>query len=358
MIKTICIQKFRDTNNKIIGYRLKDEQGNIKDFTAEAVKEHIRANRIEVINLTLSSNNRLISKEPKEIIEKHLDINKILNRAIVLGLQIKEIPTYCGHKAYLVSKTSDEHILYIPDDVVRPNSRFDLECTAHFKDCKGTLRVIGGQGLKYVNGLFEETIFSTIDLSQLNTSNVIDMCDMFYDCKATRIILDNLDTSQVRYMKGMFKECNVIELDLSNLDTSKVQNMKEMFNRCKASRINISNLNTSRVMDMSSMFKWCNVIELDFSSFRTSNVRDMSFMFHGCTVINKLDLSRFTGKRLKNMYNMFYNCDTLSIDLSNMKITDEVITSGIFDMCYAQIKVENHKLLVEYNNRCKVTANG
>lgn len=350
MIKTTCIQKFRDGNNKIIGYRLKDEQGSIKDFTAKAVKEHIKAKRIDVNNLTLSSNNRLVSKEPTKQIEKQLDITKILNRAILLDLKITEIPTCCEHTCYLISKTYDDHILYIPDDVEIPNIRNTLNFTAFLKKLKGTLKVVGGQSLRSMESMFEETEFDVIDLSQLNTSKVTDMSDVFYACKATKLIIDKLDTSQVRDMTGMFKLSCVIELDLYNFNTSKVENMREMFESCQASKINISKLDTSQVRDMDAMFKWCKAEKLDFSNFRTSNVVCMNYMFHGCTT-QYLNLSRFITPKVTSMYKMFYDCGSMCIDISNMRIKDSVLKNNIFDLCDAQIKIKDTNLLLEYKER-------
>ena len=58
-----CINKFRDKTGKIIGYRLQDMNGNIKDFEPNILKTAIIDNKINVINLTLTSDNRLLDKK-------------------------------------------------------------------------------------------------------------------------------------------------------------------------------------------------------------------------------------------------------------------------------------------------------
>lgn len=60
MIQAKCIQKFRNKSNQIIGYRLQDSQGKTKDLTPQQLKDAIHTNQIHVLNLTLTSDNRLV----------------------------------------------------------------------------------------------------------------------------------------------------------------------------------------------------------------------------------------------------------------------------------------------------------
>lgn len=63
MIQVKCIQKFRDKNNQIIGYRLQDTNGNTKDIDSQSLKQSIISHKIDVTNLKLTSDNRLIDKD-------------------------------------------------------------------------------------------------------------------------------------------------------------------------------------------------------------------------------------------------------------------------------------------------------
>ena len=60
MVQAICVQKFRDKNNQIYGYRLKDSTGTVRDVKPEALKNAIRNKQIYITNLTLTSDNRLV----------------------------------------------------------------------------------------------------------------------------------------------------------------------------------------------------------------------------------------------------------------------------------------------------------
>ena len=90
----------------------------------------------------------------------------------------------------------------------------------------------------------------SMDLSKLNTSNVIDMRSMFYNCNnLTTLDVSNFDTSNVTDMNGMFGNCqSLTTLDVTNFDTSKVTDMSLMFYNCKNLRfLNLENFDTSNI---------------------------------------------------------------------------------------------------------------
>ena len=57
-----CYGKYRDKNNKIIGYELMDENGSTGHIGADELKRLIASNQIIVTNLKLTADNRLIDK--------------------------------------------------------------------------------------------------------------------------------------------------------------------------------------------------------------------------------------------------------------------------------------------------------
>lgn len=67
MIKVKCVDKFRDGQGKICGYRLMDCYGKTQDMFAETLKEEIKNNNISVINLTLTSDGRLVDSSEKPV---------------------------------------------------------------------------------------------------------------------------------------------------------------------------------------------------------------------------------------------------------------------------------------------------
>ena len=191
-MKAKCIDKARNKNNQIIGYKLQDQQGNIIIVKPEALKSVIRSKKIEIINLTLTSDNRLIDTTPKpqpapkskpisKISEEEQKIRLMIEKVKVLGYQITEIPTCCNHKCILISKDENNHILYIPNDVIELNSTNinNLTFAQHIQKLQGHIKVIGGHNLKDVDHMFYRCQAQSIDLSSFDTSNVTNMSYMF-----------------------------------------------------------------------------------------------------------------------------------------------------------------------------------
>lgn len=65
MIKAKCTKKYRDNKGRIYGYELVDLNGNKQEIKAEELKSEIYKKHIDVVNLTMTSDNRLIDKKEK-----------------------------------------------------------------------------------------------------------------------------------------------------------------------------------------------------------------------------------------------------------------------------------------------------
>lgn len=92
---------------------------------------------------------------------------------------------------------------------------------------------INGKPVVSINAMFFQSKASKIDLSSLDTSNVTEMGLMFLGTQATEIIgLDTFNTTGVTTMYAMFEGCQVSSLDLSNFDTNNVIDMSYMFGQC------------------------------------------------------------------------------------------------------------------------------
>ena len=107
---------------------------------------------------------------------------------------------------------------------------------------------------------------------------------------------------------------------LSNLDTSQVTNMHEMFVSCGAKELDLSDWDTSKVTDMGSMFLKClNLEKVNVKGWDTTNVKDMSLMFFYCPKLHKLDLSNFKTPNLKTGEMMFGEDSIYDLDIRNLE---------------------------------------
>jgi len=199
-MKVRCIGNVMDKNNKIIGYTLIDQSGNKLTIKSDALKNAIRNNEIEVIDLTLTSDNSLIDIKEKKGQD---EIRTILNRAISIGMNIKQFKTGCKHDCYILSK-DDKHMLIIPDNVKK---FYEVDINEHMQNLTGSLRVIGGKNLTDASWMFAECEVQSINLSSFDTRNVTNMSSMFGGCEARSLNLSSFDTRNVTDMTGMFAGC-------------------------------------------------------------------------------------------------------------------------------------------------------
>ena len=159
------------------------------------------------------------------------------------------------------------------------------------------------------------TSLTTMDASNLNTSNVTKMWDMFNNCKSlTTLNVSGWNTSKVESMSNMFYCCSSLTtLDLSHFDTSNVTDMIEMFYGCtNLTSLDLSGWDVSNVTNMYGMFSGCkSLTALDLSGWNTSNVSKMYLMFQDCSSLTTLDLSGWDLSSFTDMTSMFRGCNSL-----------------------------------------------
>ena len=189
---------------------------------------------------------------------------------------------------------------------------------SHIFDKEGiyTIRYILKKKLNTLKKMFFGCRYITyIDLSKLNTEEVIDMSLMCLMCsRLENINLDNFKTSKVTNMEGMFEGCqNLKSLNLSSFDTSNVEKMTGMFLMCfSLSELNLDNFNTEKVIDMNSIFTSIGTEYLDLSSFSSRSLIIMNYMFKKSFNLKHIKFSKkFEPNNIKYMIGAFSNCDNL-----------------------------------------------
>lgn len=209
-------------------------------------------------------------------------------------------------------------------------------------------------------------LLTTLDLSNLDTSNVTDMNYMFGECISLETIdVSNFNTSKVTNMRCMFYNCNNLkEIDVSNFDTGSVTNFEYVFYAClQANIIGVNLWDVSSGTSMKSMFYKCaSTPHFDLSNWNTSNVTDMSWMFNrGAGTLNLtgwdtskvttflgtfsasfftyLDLSSFDVSSVTTFNSMFFASKSLKTILVshnwNETFKAGVITDWMFEECYS-----------------------
>ena len=152
----------------------------------------------------------------------------------------------------------------------------------------------------------------SINLSFFNTSSVTDMSYMFSQSQASTIDISNFKTSKVTYMNEMFSKSNAKEIKgLKSFNTSNVINMDNMFYDTWVTELDLSSFDTSKVTNMRQMFMNSQMETLDLSSFDTKNVTNMDNMFSGSKFKTIYVSNKFVTDNVTKGSNMFTRTSTL-----------------------------------------------
>ena len=140
---------------------------------------------------------------------------------------------------------------------------------------------------------------------------------------------------------------------IKNLNTKEVTDMADMFYECRdLSSLDVSGFNTEKVTDMSGMFYECISLKLlDVAKFNTANVKNMSNMFYRCYNLDLLNVTNFNTENVTNMKGMFYSCSALTTIYASDNFVTGKVTEGIdmFSNC------TNLKGFIDYKNNSDKT---
>ena len=137
-----------------------------------------------------------------------------------------------------------------------------------------------------------------------------------------------VDTSDI--CEGLFQDCTNLEsADLTNLNTSNSINLGHMFEGCTSlTTVDFgTNFVTNNTKRINNMFQNCSSLQtIDFSDFNTTNIIDMSYLLSGCTSLNTITWgSNFNTAHVTNFQGMFLNCENInSLDLSGFNTTNAI----------------------------------
>ena len=290
----------------------------------------------------MENNSNMMNKSLVGKIDVGVETNVITNTESNISSTSKFLNTEVPRQNITTLKVVDN--LDIPEGAtvvdVSKNNDNTIKMWYNEADANGNYDItIGSNNTIYANlsslGLFSNLInVTSIDLSNMDTSGVINMSNMFSDnTSLTNITFgDNFNTANVINMSGMFRNCTILKtIDLSSFDTSNATLMGSMFMNCQGlQNLDLKSFNTSNVTNMLYMFYNCSSLtSLDLSSFNTSNVERMDAMFYNCSSLISLDLSNFDTSKITDMTYMFNRCKSLtSINLSSFDTSN---VSSLYD---------------------------
>ena len=174
-------------------------------------------------------------------------------------------------------------------------------------------------------------------LKDIDTSNVLNMSNMFSGCTSLNIEKISLKTNKVKDMSKMFYNCkSLTSINTLDITTSEVTDFSGMFELCENLKfVNLSNIKTSKAINFQNFFLGCSsLVSIDLSKFETSNVIDMSGFFSDCEQLESIDLSKFDTSKVTDISGMFSHCEKLiSLNLDNFDTKNVIEMEELFLGC-------------------------
>ena len=138
---------------------------------------------------------------------------------------------------------------------------------------------------------------------------------------------------------GFFKDftsLTSIEGLETEIDTTEVTNMSELFSGCKSLRIINFNPNTSKVTNMSKVFYNCaSLSEVHIGTqLKLNNVTNLESAFENCSELKVFDIGVASFSNIANLKNAFKNCKGLtSFKFDVCALNNLTTTEGMFEGC-------------------------
>ena len=181
--------------------------------------------------------------------------------------------------------------------------------------------------------LFKGTRFSH-DINQWDTGNVTAMQSLFLGCNNFNPpSLNNWNVSKVTAMPWMFNGCTIFNGDISQWNTSSLINVMGMFINAKAFNQDLVRSgdiwNTSNLKVFSTMFEGATSFNGNIDNWDTSSGTDMGHMFDGATSFNR-NISTWDTSKIRIFGNMFEGASSFNQNLVTWDVSEAVWMSNMF----------------------------
>ena len=225
-----------------------------------------------------------------------------------------------------------------------------------FADCV-SLQIINLKNAKFflaeqINSMFLNCYsLKELDFSSFMPKNINYMNSAFYNCSSlTSIIFNEFSTKGLNDMGYLFYNCSSLKIiDISFLNTKDVGKMNNVFEGCKSlTSIKFGpNFDTNNVYSIKAMFSGCHSLKsIDYDLIITNNVDNLAYLFSDCYSLTSINLKNFDVSNSFSFENMFHNCYNLkAIDISNFEIfRQHSDLKGMFSGCSLLTSLDLSKL--------------
>lgn len=199
--------------------------------------------------------------------------------------------------------------------------------------------------LKNSHQLFGKVNVETLDVSQLELTNLGNLAGMFHGCKSKVINVSNWDLSTApnNSIAGLFRYLETNEIvGLETWDTSSIKRFYQVFYETKCAKLNITNWSLKSVSngkDMSNnFFQSSKLGPIDLTNWDISNVTSLEGWFLKASIESIGNISNWNVSNVTNCKYMFKSAKFVEgIDLTSWKIKNNCDLTDMFSQAGSNI---------------------
>ena len=167
------------------------------------------------------------------------------------------------------------------------------------------------------------------DIWDWDTSSIQNMRSAFLGASSFNQDIWDWDTSSVTHMGSMFQSASSFNQDIWDWDTGSVEAMFQIFDNASSFNQDIWDWDTSAVTSFTRIFSWASSFNQDIWDWDTSAVRNMFRTFRDASSFNQ-DISDWDTNLVTNMHTMFGGAQSFDQDISDWDV-DNVESFSNFD---------------------------
>ena len=272
----------------------------------------------------------------KDIISYKYKFPKAGSYTVLLKTNLENISTLSGMFA------SNRNIIYIGTTKLF-NIATIVNMEQMFSECPfletANLLNLQGQNLQKMDKLFYGcSSLKKVDLLNFKASQLNSISEMFLGCVSlTSVNLLNFSPEKLESTESMFSDLpSLTYINLLNFKAENLKYMNKMFYNCQSLKsINLLNFESNSLVSMDEMcFNCYKLTSINLGNAITPNLESLTKMLGNCNSLQKVNLD-MTTEKVKNMDQMFYNCQALtSFEFGkNFKASDTLSLKEMFYNC-------------------------
>lgn len=219
------------------------------------------------------------------------------------------------------------------------------------------MKLFKDEAIDYDGGIFANTLFTSIDISNIDTSEITSFNSLFENNSFLKEInLTGIKTSKLETMNNTFLKCyNLRHIKgFNTLDTTNLKEANDTF-RLAISLVDldVTGWKPENLEIMSSTFDTClNLREIKgMADLKTPKLRQMNSTFKKCLNLREINMQNWIADELRYLPYTFEDCRAEIIRLPDFRNNKHLeLLTGTFEGCLNLRRIENIETLTLEEN--------